>query len=132
VHTFGGSSGKSKGSPRSIGTHYDTLGVEQTCSAQEIRDAFVKLSKQYHPDKIPDQPHLHNQFLHVREAYNVLSKSASRSSYDNILKNGTYRASLRVDTNSPHPFTESNKYELYILCAKYAIMSMCLSVCPLL
>lgn len=61
-------------------SHYDVLKVKSDCSHQEIRDAFVTLSKQLHPDGNEGNT---PEFRKVMEAYKVLSKTDSRANYDN-------------------------------------------------
>uniref|UniRef100_A0A1B6FWP7 J domain-containing protein n=1 Tax=Cuerna arida TaxID=1464854 RepID=A0A1B6FWP7_9HEMI len=63
-------------------THYEILNVSKTSSSKEIREAFISLSKQYHPDKNKDNPKAQEQFVKVNEAYNVLIKPESRRDYD--------------------------------------------------
>ncbi|KAK2158863.1 hypothetical protein LSH36_162g02000 [Paralvinella palmiformis] len=67
-------------------THYEVLGVGKDATTQEIRDAFVKRSKEIHPDLNPDDPDTHDKFVLVNEAYNTLSKVKSRREYDDILQ----------------------------------------------
>ena len=50
-------------------SHYATLGVDRTASQDEIKKAYRKLSKQYHPDINPDGD---AQFKNIAEAYNIL------------------------------------------------------------
>ncbi|XP_068210554.1 dnaJ homolog subfamily C member 4-like [Palaemon carinicauda] len=63
-------------------THYDILGVKKDCTASEIKDSFIRLSKETHPDKNPDRPEVHKEFILVNEAYSVLSKPRERRMYD--------------------------------------------------
>lgn len=78
-------------------TYYDTLGLNNDCSQKEIRNAFITLSKKYHPDvKTPaldslkmTPAQLKNEsedFVRVLEAYKVLSRGHSRENYDLSLK----------------------------------------------
>ena len=61
--------------------YYDVLGVSKTATDAEIKSAFRKLAKQYHPDlnKAPDAA---EKFKEVQEAYEVLSDSSKRKTYD--------------------------------------------------
>lgn len=61
--------------------YYEILGVSKTASDDEIKSAFRKLAKKYHPDinKDPDAP---NKFKEAQEAYAVLSDKNKRSQYD--------------------------------------------------
>ncbi|XP_061377048.1 dnaJ-like protein 60 isoform X1 [Danaus plexippus] len=62
-------------------SHYEVLNVRKNCTEKEIKDAFIKLSKEYHPDKNKSSQ-AQQQFVEIVEAYNVLSKPGSRSRYD--------------------------------------------------
>ncbi|MBP3635007.1 MAG: molecular chaperone DnaJ [Bacilli bacterium] len=61
--------------------YYEVLGVSKTADDKEIKSAFRRLAKQYHPDlnKDPDAP---EKFKEVQEAYEVLSDPNKRKTYD--------------------------------------------------
>jgi len=61
--------------------YYEVLGVERGANADQIRKAYRKLARQYHPDmnKAPDAA---KKFNEVQEAYDVLSDQEKRKSYD--------------------------------------------------
>src|SRR5690606_20785953 len=52
--------------------YYETLGVSKGASQDEIKKAFKKLARQYHPDVAKDQPDAEERFKAVNEAYEVL------------------------------------------------------------
>ena len=62
--------------------YYHILGVETTANLNEIKEAYRKLSKKFHPDLNDGDPFFEEQFKLVNEAYEVLSDPWSRSSYD--------------------------------------------------
>lgn len=64
-------------------THYDTLGISSSASADEIKNAFRKLAKLHHPDLGGDV----NKFQEINAAYETLSDVDKRSHYDYSLKN---------------------------------------------
>ena len=62
--------------------YYETLGVSRTADASEIKRAYRKLAKQYHPDANPDNPQAEAHFKEINEAYEVLNDPKKRAQYD--------------------------------------------------
>jgi molecular chaperone DnaJ len=67
---------------------YKILGVAENASADEIKKAYRKLAKQYHPDANPNDPAAADRFKEVSEAYSVLSDEDKRKQYDQVRKFG--------------------------------------------
>lgn len=61
--------------------YYETLGVKKEASADEIKSAYRKLAKQYHPDLNKDSQSA-EKFKEINEAYEVLSDPTKKSNYD--------------------------------------------------
>lgn len=61
--------------------YYDVLGVDRSASDAEIKSAFRKLAKKYHPD-LNKEPDAAEKFKEVQEAYDVLSDEQKRKTYD--------------------------------------------------
>ena len=61
---------------------YETLGVEKTASADEVRKAYRKLARKHHPDVNPGDKAAESTFKSIASAYEILSDDAKRKAYD--------------------------------------------------
>lgn len=77
--------------------YYNILGVSSQATKNEIKTAYRKLAKQYHPDAVADNPRLADKMYELQEAYDVLGDEEKRKQYDE---------SLRADKN---PTDRKNK-----------------------
>ena len=64
--------------------YYGALGVKKTASAEEIRKAFRKLARKYHPDVNPGDKSAEEKFKAISEANDVLSDPKKRKIYDQL------------------------------------------------
>ena len=64
--------------------YYADLGVKKTASAEEIRKAFRKLARKYHPDVNPGDKSAEEKFKKISEANDVLSDPKKRKIYDQV------------------------------------------------
>jgi len=64
--------------------YYKILGVAKTASADDIKKAFRKLARKYHPDVNPGDKKAEEKFKEMNEAYEVLSDSDKRRKYDTL------------------------------------------------
>lgn len=62
--------------------YYDLLGVKREASPQEIKQAFRRLARKYHPDVNPNDKSAEAKFKEINEAYEVLSDAEKRKKYD--------------------------------------------------
>src|SRR6201984_2234229 len=64
--------------------YYEVLGVPRTASEDEIKKAFRKLARQYHPDVAKTKKGAEEKFKEINEAYEVLSDPDKRKKYDEL------------------------------------------------
>ncbi len=64
--------------------YYKILGVDRKASEEDIRKAYRKLAKQYHPDYNPNNKQAEERFKEINEAYEVLSDAKKRAHYDRL------------------------------------------------
>ena len=81
--------------------YYETLGVRKTATEEEIRSAFRKLARKYHPDVAKDKKAAEEKFKEINEAYEVLSDPEKRKKYDQ----------LGADWNRPGGFQQPPQWE---------------------
>ncbi|HRP78059.1 MAG TPA: DnaJ C-terminal domain-containing protein [Aquamicrobium sp.] len=61
---------------------YDVLGVAKNASHKDIKSAFRKLAKKYHPDQNPDDPKAKDLFAEVNQAYEIVGDEEKRGQFD--------------------------------------------------
>ncbi len=64
--------------------YYQVLGVPPKASGEDIKKAFRKLARKYHPDVAKDKTTAENKFKELNEAHEVLSDPESRRRYDQL------------------------------------------------
>src|SRR3569833_2271411 len=64
--------------------YYELLGVKKSASAEEVRKAFRKLARKYHPDVNPGDKTAEEKFKAISEANDVLSDPKKRKIYDQL------------------------------------------------
>src|ERR1700741_3295786 len=64
--------------------YYGTLGVAKTASDKEIKQAFRKLARKFHPDVNPGDKSAEARFKEINEAYEVLGDPDKRKKYDEL------------------------------------------------
>src|SRR6201998_829105 len=62
--------------------YFATLGVEKKSSAEEIKKAYRKLARKYHPDRNPGDKQAEARFKEISQAHDVLSDPEKRKQYD--------------------------------------------------
>lgn len=74
---------------------YQVLGVPDSASADEIKKAYRRLAKQYHPDANPDNAQAAERFKEISEAHATLSDADKRKQYDQMRRLGAFDTGMR-------------------------------------
>ncbi len=74
---------------------YQVLGVPDSASAADIKKAYRRLAKQYHPDANPDNPQASERFKEISEAHATLSDADKRKQYDQMRRLGAFEQGPR-------------------------------------
>ena len=73
---------KTTGGADTMKDYYAVLGIPETADAQEIKKAFRRLAKKYHPDAVGDDPEKLKRMYSIQEAYECRGNEENRKSYD--------------------------------------------------
>src|SRR5207253_8870151 len=84
--------------------YYEVLGVKREASDDEIKKAYRRLARQYHPDRNPGDKQAEANFKEVQEAYDVVSDKQKRAQYDRFGHAGP-GAGFRGGRGGPHAET---------------------------
>lgn len=85
--------------------YYKVLGISRTASAEEVKRAYRKLAKKYHPDRNPNDKSAETRFKEVQAAYDVLSDPQKRKMYDQFGHTGSTGQGWRAGPAGPHVYT---------------------------
>ncbi len=81
--------------------YYKILGVPRNASQEDIKKAFRKMARQYHPDVAKDKKDGEQKFKEINEAYEVLGDPQNRSKYDNLGADGGEAAAFQGAPGGP-------------------------------
>ena len=90
--------------------YYQILGLQRDVSQEEIKKAYRRIAKQYHPDSNPGNREAEKKFKEASEAYEVLSNEEKRKNYDHKLTTQcntpkpTKTAEKKTTVKQPFPF----------------------------
>ncbi len=87
--------------------HYKTLGVDRGAPVEDIRKAYRRLARKYHPDLNPGDKSSEERFRKVQEAYDILSDPKKREMFDQY---GFYSENMRANGGRPGPQPETQGF----------------------
>ena len=90
--------------------YYKILGVEESASTDDIKKAFRKLAREYHPDKTGGDKNKEKIFMEINEAYEILGNEESRKNYHNKGKNNKNNPTQSNEKNYAKGF-DMNDFE---------------------
>ncbi|MCH7607295.1 MAG: J domain-containing protein [Chloroflexi bacterium] len=87
-------------------SYYDTLGVPRDASEKDVRSAYRRLARKYHPDVNRGDKGAESRFKEINEAYQVLADAEDRKKYDRFGENWRHADQFaRAGADGPSPFT---------------------------
>jgi len=89
--------------------YYQILGLNRNASTKEIKQAYRKLARQYHPDVNPDNKATEDKFKQINEAYEVLSDKEKRKKYDQYGDQWQYAEQFAQSRQRQAPFWEFDR-----------------------
>ncbi|MGQ9817012.1 MAG: J domain-containing protein [bacterium] len=90
--------------------YYTILGVTSTATLAEIKNAYMRLAKQYHPDRFTDEVEklkANEHFAKITAAYRILSDEKLRADYDKSLEKGTKPQGQVQETQAKNAFNRA-------------------------
>ena len=90
--------------------YYSTLGVDKNAAQEDIKKAYRKMAKKYHPDANPNDKKAEETFKEVSEAYEVLGDTDKRKKYDAFGSNVNFQNGYDFDPSS-YGFGDNVRYE---------------------
>ena len=94
-------------------SHYKTLDVSQTATSQEIKQAYLKKCKEFHPDVNKEKNDMHRKFVAVNEAYQTLSDSKKRTEYDSKMHNNANYQNSHYTSQSSSFYKDNENFTDY-------------------
>ncbi|MGI9527857.1 MAG: J domain-containing protein [Weeksellaceae bacterium] len=82
---------------------YDILGIGRDADISEIKGAYRKLSKKFHPDLNPNDSYFERMFLRIQEAYEILSNDEKREVYNHLLDQEFNQTVVNIPQASAKP-----------------------------
>lgn len=78
---------------------YKILNLNPNASDKQIKKAYLKLALKYHPDKNKNKSKSSDEFIKIKNAYDILSNENSRAEYDNYLKKNNSKINSKINWN---------------------------------
>ena len=91
--------------------YYKILGVSQNCTEQELKSAYRKLARKFHPDVAGDSSEVVSKFKEINEAYEILSDKVKRAEYDTINRFYNYSSTKQKDENKQKTASAPNDFK---------------------
>ena len=89
--------------------YYKILGVSELCNEQELKSAYRKLARKWHPDVAGNTDEVVNKFKEINEAYEILSDKIKKADYDTVRRYYNYSSNKTENSTSNKKQSTENK-----------------------
>jgi len=98
--------------------YYKILGVSELCNEQELKSAYRKLARKWHPDVAGNTDEVVNKFKEINEAYEILSDKIKKADYDTVRRYYNYSSNKTENSTS----NKKQSTEKIVIIKKKAIL----------
>ena len=108
-----------------IKNYYEILQVNEQCTNDELKSAYRKLARKWHPDVAGNTAEAVSKFKEINEAYEVLSDKVKRADYDRMNRFYNYSSTKKATGNTTEPnFKNTNTQQKNLMNTNHQVINL--------